>query len=177
MDLRALKDGMPALTPAFGASMAEAASVCFDARGHQVGVVMPMSGTFKVPYAVSWEPVTDQARRTWNDMPVSAEHGAYGIALLAIKDNVGFVAVERSRKGTGFDYWLGDAGPLPFEKKARLEVSGLNEGTVAEVEARREEKIAQTAASAKTGLPAYAVVIEFGAPRARTASRFTRPSK
>jgi len=36
--------------------------------------------------------------------------------------------IERSRKGTGFDYWLGSAdevGELPFQNKVRLEVSGI----------------------------------------------------
>lgn len=77
--------------------------------------------------------------------------------------------MERSAKGTGIDYWLGDdaEGP-PFQNKARLEVSGIlrAEGNVETVVSGRvRAKQRQTQRSSGT-LPACVVVVEFGSPLA-----------
>jgi hypothetical protein len=48
---------------------------------------------------------------------------------MLIRQLTQFTVIERSRKGTGFDYWLGsedEAGELPFQNKVRLEVSGID---------------------------------------------------
>jgi hypothetical protein len=34
------------------------------------------------------------------------EHGACGIAILAVEALMSFVVARRPRRGTGFDYWL-----------------------------------------------------------------------
>src|ERR1035438_522994 len=47
------------------------------------------------------------------------------------------VVVLRSRKGTGFDYWLGKGGDAAFAAKARLEVSGILDGGEYEEALRR----------------------------------------
>ena len=104
--------------------------------------------------------------RCHNDSEVATEHGAVGIAILLVKKVVGYSVIQRSRKGTGFDWWLGNEDELPFQNKARLEVSGIREGTAAQVSARVREKISQVAPSDDTGLPAHAIVVEFGQPSA-----------
>jgi len=74
--------------------------------------------------------------------------------------------VERSKKGAGFDYWLGeknDGGPL-FQGKARLEVSGIRTGSESAVESRVKQKLRQTQPSDGT-LPAIIIVVEFGSPQ------------
>jgi hypothetical protein len=57
-------------------------------------------------------------------------------------------------------------GLEPFERKARLEVSGILQGGAEIVAARVREKIRQTRRSAGD-YPAYIVVVEFGTPMAR----------
>lgn len=73
-------------------------------------------------------------QRCWNDQEYTTEQAAYGIALLLLSKLTEFTVVERSRKGTGFDYWLGkptDSSDLPFQKSMRLEVSGIRQGSQA----------------------------------------------
>jgi hypothetical protein len=53
--------------------------------------------------------------------------------------------VERSAKGLGFDYWLGNEGEDDdsdelFARKARLEVSGIFSGSRSQVQARVRQK-------------------------------------
>ena len=54
---------------------------------------------------------------------------AVGVAILLAKSELGYSVMERSRKGTGFDYWIGDETELPFDRKARLEISGIRKGS------------------------------------------------
>ena len=80
--------------------------------------------------------------------------------------------VERSRKGTGFDYWLGkptDSSDLPFEKSMRLEVSGIRQGNPSQIRTRVKLKKMQVAPTDKIA-PAFIVVIEFSQPLAYVAT-------
>ncbi len=77
-----------------------------------------------------------------------------------------YTVIERSRKGTGFDYWLStkdETDALPFQNKVRLEVSGIRRGNDSRVRARVKQKIEQTNPSDGV-LPAYIIVIEFSRP-------------
>ncbi|MDZ8054165.1 MAG: hypothetical protein RMX68_017240 [Aulosira sp. ZfuVER01] len=78
-----------------------------------------------------------------------------------------FIVIERSRKGTGFDYWLGSedtAGELPFQNKVRLEVSGIRKADNSRIRARIKQKIEQTNPS-DGKFPAYIIVVEFSRPQ------------
>ena len=80
--------------------------------------------------------------------------------------------VERSRKGTGIDYWLGDDVEQPyFQSKARLEVSGIGSGNAATIRRRVKEKRDQTRPSDGTHQPAHIVVVEFSGPIAHVETR------
>ena len=73
-------------------------------------------------------------------MQEATEWGACGVAILVVNQVTGKVVIERSKKGTGFDYWLGDnddGDSLPFANSARLEVSGILTGTKAQIASRR----------------------------------------
>ena len=75
-----------------------------------------------------------------------------------------YTVVRRSRKGTGFDYWLGHQNAVaPFQDAARLEISGIHRGDLRDVRARVTRKKQQTALS-DGKLPAYIVVVEFSRP-------------
>lgn len=103
-------------------------------------------------------------RRCWNDLEFTTEQGAYGVALLIIRAVTDFTVIERSRKGTGFDYWLGyEEDELSFSTKARLEVSGIRSGDTQSVKKRVKRKLNQTNIS-DGSLPALIVVVEFGTP-------------
>ena len=165
LDLSELESGMPAMTPAMGAVLKEAASVCLSDNGHTAPVTLHQKRSSEA-LLLQWSPATDVMNRTYNDMPRTTELGACGIAILVVRKESGLTVVEQSRKGTGFDYWLGadDDESLPFAKKARLEVSGMLKGSNSQFDNRVRQKLVQTEVSDYTRLEAYAVVVEFGKP-------------
>ncbi|KJH71344.1 hypothetical protein [Aliterella atlantica] len=167
LDLQSLSQGLPAITPAFGAAIAEAGAICLTDEAHQPGVELGVEGEFSTQFKLDWQPVTEQTRRCWNDEEYTTEQAAYGIAFLLIVQLTNLTVIERSRKGTGFDYWLGNqdsVATLPFERMARLEVSGIRRGNRGQINARVKQKTEQTRASDTQGLPAYIIVIEFSRP-------------
>jgi hypothetical protein len=165
LNLAALAEGhMPGLTRACGTSLAEAAAVCLEERQHQNGVTLHLTGVRTEQFSMEWPPVDDQARRCYNDFQEATERGAYGIAILIVCEVTGMVVVERSKKGPGFDYWLGDEDDaLLFAGKARLEVSGILSGSRSQVQARVRQKKEQVKPSDHLAR-GYVAVVEFGAP-------------
>lgn len=162
--LNDLAEGLPAITPSFGSCLAEAAAVCLEDQGHPNGVELQVGGDFHVVFEVQCPHVTAQMRLCWNDHEVTTEHGAYGVAFLVIRRLTEYTVIERSRKGTGFDYWLGFEGEqLPFQNKARLEVSGIRKGSPQVIDSRVKAKIKQVEKSGVL-LPFYVIVVEFGQP-------------
>jgi hypothetical protein len=136
---------------------------CLEDRGHANGVVLKVAGTFNRTFKLYWEHVDEQTRRFCADEEVTTEHGAYGIAFLLIKKLTEYTIIERSRKGPGFDFWLGKDNESLFNKKARLEVSGIRDGDMTTVKTRARQKINQVKPS-DGQLPAYVVIVEFSMP-------------
>ncbi len=98
---------------------------------------------------------------------MTTEFAAYGIAFLLIRDLTEYTVILRSRKGTGFDFWLGKEegeDDLHLEDKARMEVSGIRKGDESLVKARVNQKLEQVKLSDRLGLPAFVVVVEFSQP-------------
>lgn len=158
--------GLPAITPAFGAALAEAGAVCLEEQGHSQGVEIKVSGDFTVRFKLRWQSVTEQMLRCWNDEEFTTEQAAYAIAFLIIKKLTNLTIIERSSKGTGFDYWLGNVDSKaknPFQNKVRLEVSGIRKGNERRVKARVKQKKEQTIPS-DGEYPAYIIVVEFSTP-------------
>lgn len=167
LNLQHLNQGLPAITPAFGAAIAEACAVCLTDEGHQPKLAIEVEGEFSTTFQLDWQPVTEQTRRCWSDEEYTTEQAAYGIAFLLILQLTNLTVIERSRKGTGFDYWLGlhdSTTTLPFQRMARLEVSGIRKGSRSQINARVRQKTEQTRASDAQGLPAYIIVVEFSRP-------------
>ena len=157
---------MPALTPAAGERLAEAASVCLEERCQVLDCELAVTGDHVETFRLERLEVSDLLRRTYDDPEEATEEGACGVAILLARELTGLAVVRRARKGTGFDYYLGTEAALDFH--ARLEVSGIRQGTEAQVEARRLQKRAQLGRSDATlgTLIAYAIVVEFGRPEA-----------
>lgn len=171
-ELKDLAQGTPGITCAFGKCLAEAAGVCLEEQAHLSPKTMKISGEAEGEAQLKWENTTDQMRRCWNDDEVATEHGAYGIATLLVPQISKLEVVERSKKGTGFDYWLGSGTedePL-FQKKARLEVSGIRSGDEATIARRIRQKLEQSRKS-EGRLSAVVIVVEFGKPESRVAKR------
>jgi len=166
LSLDELKLGTGAITPNFGGVLAECAAVALESQSHSRSVRMRVAGAYRKTFVLNWEPATTQTRRCHGDEEVATEHGAYGIAILTLPELTGMTVVSRSRKGTGFDFWVGENGncDLPFQAGGRLEVSGIRRGNQGIVKARLKQKLRQTTRSAKTSLTAFAFVVEFSRP-------------
>lgn len=164
LDLRDLAGGLGNITAEFGSAIAQAGGVSFEKQGHSSGATLALEGDHPGSLTCLWARCDEKARRCWNDQEMATEFGAEAIAILLVYRYCRFQVVERSWKGTGFDYWLGDDDDNLFQSKARLEVSGIANGPRNEVQRRVRLKIQQTNPSDTTGLPAYIVVVEFGAP-------------
>ena len=83
LSLQSLSQGLPAITPAFGAAIAEAGAICLTDEAHEPGVILEVEGEFATRFQLNWHPVTEQARRCWNDEEYTTEQAAYGIAILS----------------------------------------------------------------------------------------------
>lgn len=172
LDLRSLLAGMPGLSEAAGQYLAEAAAVCLEERDHQSEATLFLDGDHEEDLALAWAgPVTDQARRTHADPEDATENGACGVAAVLMHTLTDLAVVNRSRKGSGFDYWLGSDDGEPFVGQMRMEVSGIRKGEPADIKARVRQKIRQTKRSDGLQLPAVVVVVEFGSPRSRAVTR------
>ena len=168
LHLQSLQLGLPAISPIFGAFLAEATQVCLQAWGHKPGVRMQLGGNLEENVEIWWEGfISEQQARTWHDQQEATEYGATGIAVMMILHYTPYTVVKRSVKGTGFDYWLGDAkGELPFQESARLEISGIFCGDEPLIRRRVNKKLKQIQKSENTGLPALVIVAEFSKPAA-----------
>jgi hypothetical protein len=162
LDLSRLSNGLPGVTPALGAMMAEAAAVCLENQSHAPGVPLSLTGEYARDYRMEWVPSSEQARRSYNDLPNATEHGAYGVSFLVMLDCTTFTVLEKSRKGTGVDWYLALEGQL-FQHAARLEVSGILAGDRQKVEARTREKLRQVKRE-PSDIPTFVVIVEFGQP-------------
>ena len=164
LDLNELGNGLPAISPSFGKAIAEAAGVCLESQGHTQLTSIVVRGYIDDELRLSWPQINDQARRTWNDPEEATEYGSTAVAVLLARQELGYLAVERSSKGSGIDYWLGEeSGALSFERKARLEVSGIRRGSDADIARRVRERLGRISRYAES-LPAFVVVVEFSMP-------------
>lgn len=167
IDLASLGNGMPGLTPACGIMLSESAAVCLEDREHPTDVPLYLVGMKTDTLQLEWSVVDEQQRRCYNDLQEATERGACGVAILVVKELTGKLVIERSKKGPGFDYWLGESDDeLLFSGKARLEVSGILAGTDSQIDTRVKQKKAQISPSAHLA-PGYVAVVEFGKPLAQ----------
>jgi hypothetical protein len=171
--LAELKTGFPHVPKHEGAAHANAVVIALDQAAHVSGVAMQVEGEFAGSYDIKWSfKITQAMRSYWNDLDVVAEQGAVGVALLLMRAKTGLTVVERARKKTGFDWWLGPESSLLFQKKqVRLEVSGILRGDTSRVNARLKKRSEQTKQSDDTNLKAYVIVVEFSSPRAKVETR------
>jgi hypothetical protein len=144
---------------------AEAAAICFEENNFTGSVSLKIEGAYTAQFHITWTPVNQQIKDMHNDLINETEYGAYCIAFLIIHLLTDLKIIRRSKRKTGFDYWLGDkTGEYPFDNTARLEVSGILKGNIFDVKRRIKEKQIQVKQSDESDLPAYIIVTEFSNP-------------
>lgn len=160
----------PGWSLTFGATCADAAAVCLEEQSHPNPVNLQIDGTQSREIALQRHAIDDIIRRFNADQEIATEYGAYGIAALIMPHLTNLTIIERSVKGRGFgfDFWLGsiDDPDTLFQRKARLEVSGIRKGSETMMQSRVKMKLKQISPS-DTVAPGYVAVVEFGTPRVR----------
>lgn len=173
-DLCQNKPERPGWSLTFGATCAEAAAVCLEDQGHPERVALLLDGIQSYAIELQWSAIDDTIRRFNADQEVATEYGAYGIAALIMPRLTNLTIIERlvKGKGFGFDFWLGsiDDSETLFQRKARLEVSGIRKGSEALVQSRVNMKLKQISPSDIVA-PGYVAVVEFGTPRVRVVEK------
>lgn len=168
LNLEELRTGPMGLTPEFGSFCLQACTVCLENSNHLSGTTVPVTGSKPVNVTLNWtSTVNDQIKRNWTDNEEATEYGATAIAILMSSKMSSHNCIERSSKGLGFDYWLGDEDSLGlFQRKARLEISGiLKESATNTLENRVKGKETQTKKSAFLNMNAHICVTEFSKPK------------
>jgi len=162
MKIDMLHERHPGLTASLGGTFTEAASVCLD-RHHSSPVEMAIVGsTGSAKHAVEFRKPDQRVLNAWANEIDTTEAGAYGICLAAVEVHEGLVAVRRAETLTGADWYVAPLGDEAedLESCFRLEVSGVDSGGQAVVDARLKQKIDQTRRGA-SNLPAIASVVGF----------------
>ena len=154
----------PGLTKALAAANLEAAGVCLH-RHH----VSPATFELEVDSEPSvaethWSEPSSRALAAWANETDATEAGACTMVLAAVELTEGLVAVRRAETRTGADYYVAPPGSglEDLEECKRLEVSGVDHGSSADVGYRLKAKLAQ-AAEGRSNLPAIAGVAGFKA--------------
>ena len=164
-DLTIDKPERPGWSTTFGKVFSEAASVCLEQQNHTSSVILNVRGDQQCDYKLSWSTVDDTMRRFNADVQRNHEFGAYAVSALSVPKQTNLTVIEISVKGTGFDFWLGavDDPALLFQRKARLEVSGIGKGSESDIKSRVNKKLKQITPSDGT-FPGYVAVVEFSSP-------------
>ncbi|MBR6276858.1 MAG: hypothetical protein IKR31_08030 [Prevotella sp.] len=167
MDITDIRKGLPGISSIAAQQLYETFEVCMHVSKHPEDVKLVVEGDVQKVVDIHWQDeYNDQKERTYADMQYTTEHGAICLSVMLTTSFTPYTIIERSRKGTGFDYWLGDKNSILFQKKARLEVSGILNGDDAVMKSRHASKVMQTDKSDNLHLPAYISVIEFSRPKA-----------
>lgn len=140
----------------------EAARVCLGRHYQSPQQMVLRDENKELNCSVEWADVDPRTNQAWANRDDATRDGAYGIALAAIELSRGLVAVRRAETRTGSDYYLGLPGESPedLEASVRLEVSGMDAGTLSAMGTRLRQKIAQAEAG-NSNLPAIATVVGF----------------
>jgi hypothetical protein len=168
-DFGALRTGKLGISTIYGSFLAEAASHCLRFHRHQNPIFLRITGDRTAAGMFAWCDAAELGQATWADLHEATEYGAYGVGIVVALRLTEKSRVERSVRGTGIDYWIGDGASHdgPFQRAARLEISGILNGDEAKIAERLRGKLSQSERSNSSRLPAYIAVIDFARPEAR----------
>jgi hypothetical protein len=146
-------------------TFAEAAAVCLHQLQHPQGVTVKIEGTVTAQFELVWEQANAVQQNSFYDLDEATENGAYCLAIWVIEKLTPHHVVRKAPKGTGVDFWLYDKNNLEAtQPTARLEVSGILEGTKKQIQARLRTKEKQSQQSDDLGIPVYIIIVEFSTP-------------
>ncbi len=151
----------PGVSAAVCEAFSEAAEVCL-ARHHEpprTSLQVACAGRESVR-SLKWSTPDETAQRSWRNRDDATRDGAYVVSLAVVEHELGMVALSRADIRTGADYYVGRPESPDLEEAFRLEVSGLDEGGLADIRRRLRSKEDQ-AARGDSFLPAYASVVGF----------------
>ena len=172
LNLDILKKGLPGVSKAMGAILAEAAMVCLAKNGHHSSIEMKVTGDFEETFEVIWsDKVNIVIDGTWQDLKEATEFGATGIALLLIDKLTEYHAFERS-KGEAFDYYLKKNFVNYQQNKkegdiALLEISGIWEEKKGNTINRRINLKKKQVQNIPIDMDIYILVTEFSFPKVK----------
>jgi hypothetical protein len=166
ISLETLRHEIIGLSDGWGGFLCEASTMSLHYNEKHPGVIMSVKGHIHGNTEVTWNtPATSSLEGSWADTQEMTEYGACGIAILLVSCSTDYKHVVRSKKGTGFDYYLKlQEDGLLFQGATRLEVSGIIKGNSLDIKNRCREKVKQVN-SHPDDSSAYIVVVEFGAPQ------------
>lgn len=169
LDLREIAQGLPGVSKVSGLHLYEGCVVCLSRNNHSSnGTEFKIYGDDTIHYTLIWDDIfNSQLDRTWADQFYATEHGAVCIAILLALKLTKYTIIEKSARKNGFDYWLGEKDDVLFQKKARLEISGIFKGGENDVNSRFKVKVQQTNQSDDLNLSAYIGIVEFSNPFAK----------
>lgn len=151
----------PGVSAAVCEAFSEAAEVCL-ARHHEpprTSLQVTCAGKESIR-SLQWSAPDETAQRSWRNRDDATRDGAYVVSLAVVEHELGMVALSRADTRTGADYYVGRPESPDFEEAFRLEVSGVDEGGLADIRRRLRSKEEQ-AARGDSFLPAYACVVGF----------------
>ncbi len=168
LELLDINKGLPGISPIEGANLYENCMVRLHRSEHISPTTLYVNGLENTRYSIYWENTyNEMIGRTYADEQSVTERAAVCISVLLALKQTSYTIIERARKGTGFDYMLGDKDDLYFQPKARLEISGIaKEDENNRTTTRYRLKARQTQKSDNMELPAYVSIIEFATPKA-----------
>jgi len=161
-ELRSLRNPKhPGISCAVNEAFSEAAEVCL-ARHHRPPKTLLTICCCKrdVKYNLNWKHPGKVAQRAWLNRDDATRDGAYIIAIAVVEKELGLIALSRTDTRTGADYYIGQPNVLDLEEAFRLEVSGIDHGSIADLKRRLSQKEEQ-AKQGDSCLPAYASVVGF----------------
>lgn len=174
IELREIEKGLPGITEITGKHLYEACAISLYRHSHnpiETDLTL-FQNNDEIKVKLNWEDIfTEQLDRSWKDQYYATEHAAICISILLALKLTDYTVIERSARFNGFDYWLGEKGDLLFQKKARLEISGIFQDNVKTLNARYNVKVKQTKASDGLVIPAYIGIVELSSPMAKFGKR------
>ncbi len=166
IELKEISYGLPGLSKVSGEHLFESCIVCLTRQKHSnENTTLEIKGDKIITSTLVWDNIfNEQLDRTWKDQFYATEHGAVCIAILLALKLTNYTIIEKSARKNGFDYWLGEKEDILFQKKARLEISGIFQGTDKDIKQRYNIKVKQTQQSDTLNIPAYIGIVEFSKP-------------
>jgi hypothetical protein len=153
------------ISPGKALFQVECCAWCMDEQKHANGKILEAKeGDSNTSHPVIWDEASVSITNILDSIheDEAAEYGAEAIALILSVLKSDYNSVKRaSKKGGGYDYWLGHKDGFLFQERVRLEISGIRAETRSNsLQARVKDKMRQVAKSDGT-YPSCIIVVEF----------------